>query len=72
MYKCPLCNETFSRKENVKKHTDRVHLKKYKDSAPCDQCNFKASNKESVLKHKQKEHEGKTTKCDQCGIHGKD
>ena len=68
-FKCSVCDVKFANKQQLKKHTERVHegMKPFK----CSICDYKTAYQKSLKIHKEKIHEEikKLVKCDfpDCG-----
>ena len=56
---CDLCDQTFTRSDELKRHKLGVHEKKEYE---CDECEFVTSRKDSLMRHKQGEHGVETKK----------
>ena len=63
IHKCPLCDEFFSRKDNLNKHAKIVHDGKVLN---CPLCNEFFSYKDNLQKHVKLVHDGKKLKCPLC------
>ena len=61
-YKCEICNISFSRKGNLKRHTIIVH-KEGKKQFKCDVCADEFKQKSNLNKHRLAIHEGNRFKC---------
>ena len=63
--KCSICDKIFSRKSDLKRHTDSVHAKKKPNK--CSLCKFRCSEKSTLKRHIESVHEKKKPhKCSIC------
>lgn len=66
-FTCPIwfCSQVFSRKSNLKQHTNSVHAKKR--AFKCSACPMKFSQKENLIRHLANKHgQGITFTCYLC------
>ena len=60
---CKICDNSYLRKEHLKKHTEKAHLGvRYQ----CQKCNFKSTTKGSLKTHFKSKHEGIKSPCPHC------
>ena len=67
--KCLKCKETFSRKDNLIRHTIARHKE---NKLSCDKCGEYFSKEDNlkrhiISKHSQAEHDNNKFTCDECG-----
>ena len=63
IHKCPLCDEFFSRKDNLKKHVKIVHEG---ETLKCQLCDEFFALKDKLYNHVKVVHDGKKLKCPLC------
>ena len=63
IHKCPLCDDFFSRKDNLKKHVKIVHEG---ETLKCQLCDEFFALKDKLYNHVKVVHDGKKLKCPLC------
>ena len=65
---CEICNATFTRKTDLKIHTETIHEGKKPEPVQCEICNAVFTQKKSLNSHIAAVHEGKKPhQCNLCG-----